>query len=59
MSVLEKEDWKRTVDLVTNAKQVVSSVQEVARKLADYATNISNASGTLLESFYLNNGQVC
>ncbi|KAH7691667.1 alpha/beta-Hydrolases protein [Dioscorea alata] len=44
MSVLEKDDWKRIVDLVTNAKQVVSSVQEVARKLADYATNISNAS---------------
>lgn len=47
MSVLEKDDWKRIVDLVTNAKQVVSSVQEVARKLADYAANISNASGPL------------
>lgn len=37
MSVLEKEDWKSVTDLVTNAKQVVSSVQDVARKLADYA----------------------
>lgn len=37
MSVFEKEDWKRIVELVTNAKQVVSSVQDVARKLADYA----------------------
>ncbi|XP_058208508.1 uncharacterized protein LOC131321637 [Rhododendron vialii] len=36
-SVLEKEDWKNVVGLVTNAKQVVSSVQDVARKLADYA----------------------
>ncbi|KAJ6842659.1 sn1-specific diacylglycerol lipase beta isoform X4 [Iris pallida] len=36
MSVLEKEDWKGFVDLVTNAKNVVSSVQDVARKLADY-----------------------
>lgn len=45
-SVLEKEDWKNVVGLVTNAKQVVSSVQDVARKLADYAqfrgqTNVS------------------
>ncbi|KAJ4726850.1 Sn1-specific diacylglycerol lipase alpha [Melia azedarach] len=37
MSVIEKEDWKNVIDLVTNAKQVVSSVQDVARKLADYA----------------------
>ena len=37
MTVFEKEDWKRIVELVTNAKQVVSSVQDVARKLADYA----------------------
>lgn len=37
MSVVEKEDWKNVIDLVTNAKQVVSSVQDVARKLADYA----------------------
>lgn len=37
MSVLEKEDWKGIVDLVTNAKQIMSSVQDVAQKLADYA----------------------
>ncbi|PON95079.1 Fungal lipase-like domain containing protein [Trema orientale] len=37
MSVVEKEDWRSFIDLVTNAKQVVSSVQDVARKLADYA----------------------
>lgn len=37
MSVVEKADWKNLIDLVTNAKQVVSSVQDVARKLADYA----------------------
>ncbi|KAL4596404.1 hypothetical protein ACB092_12G162200 [Castanea dentata] len=37
MSVIEKEDWKNVIGLVTNAKQVVSSVQDVARKLADYA----------------------
>ncbi|KAG2719098.1 hypothetical protein I3843_03G244200 [Carya illinoinensis] len=37
MSVIEKEDWKNVINLVTNAKQVVSSVQDVARKLADYA----------------------
>ncbi|BFG43013.1 hypothetical protein CerSpe_292860 [Prunus speciosa] len=37
MSVVEKEDWRSVIDLVTNAKQVVSSVQDVARKLSDYA----------------------
>uniref|UniRef100_A0A7N2MSD5 Fungal lipase-type domain-containing protein n=1 Tax=Quercus lobata TaxID=97700 RepID=A0A7N2MSD5_QUELO len=37
MSVIEKEDWKNVIGLVTNAKQVVSSVQDVAQKLADYA----------------------
>uniref|UniRef100_A0A0E0EV22 Fungal lipase-type domain-containing protein n=1 Tax=Oryza meridionalis TaxID=40149 RepID=A0A0E0EV22_9ORYZ len=37
VSVLEKEDWKHIVDIVTNAKLVVSSIQDVARKLADYA----------------------
>ncbi|KAK5813396.1 uncharacterized protein LOC108467565 [Gossypium arboreum] len=37
MSVVEKADWKSIVDLVTNAKLVMSSVQDVARKLADYA----------------------
>lgn len=35
--MIEKEDWKNVINLVTNAKQVVSSVQDVARKLADYA----------------------
>ena len=35
--MIEKEDWKSVIDLVTNAKQVVSSVQDVARKLSDYA----------------------
>ncbi|GAV58893.1 Lipase_3 domain-containing protein [Cephalotus follicularis] len=42
MRVVEKADWKGVIDLVTNAKQVVSSVQEVARKLADYAKFRSN-----------------
>ncbi|XP_062194415.1 uncharacterized protein LOC133897639 [Phragmites australis] len=37
VSVLEKEDWKHIVDIVTNAKLVVSSIQDVARKLGDYA----------------------
>uniref|UniRef100_A0A0D9XH36 Fungal lipase-type domain-containing protein n=1 Tax=Leersia perrieri TaxID=77586 RepID=A0A0D9XH36_9ORYZ len=37
VSVLEKEDWKHIVDIVTNAKLVVTSIQDVARKLADYA----------------------
>ncbi|XP_044501871.1 uncharacterized protein LOC123222911 isoform X2 [Mangifera indica] len=36
-SVIEKEDWKNVLDMVTNAKQMVSSVQDVARKFADYA----------------------
>lgn len=35
-TIFEKEDWKSVLDLVTNAKQVVSSVQDVARKLVDY-----------------------
>ncbi|CAM0885065.1 unnamed protein product [Alopecurus aequalis] len=35
--VLEKEDWKHIVDIVTNAKLVVTSIQDVATKLADYA----------------------
>ncbi|KAG4396906.1 hypothetical protein AAZX31_10G033500 [Glycine max] len=49
MSVIEKEDWKSVTDLVTNAKQFVSSVQDVARRLADYANfrrNKSLAVGT-------------
>lgn len=47
MSVVEKEDWKNVIDLVTNAKQVVSSVQDVALKLADYAnfTSKKDSSG--------------
>ncbi|XP_042458975.1 diacylglycerol lipase-beta-like isoform X2 [Zingiber officinale] len=36
MSVLGKEDWKGMFDLVANAKQVVSSVQDAARKLTSY-----------------------
>ncbi|KAA0042064.1 Alpha/beta-Hydrolases superfamily protein [Cucumis melo var. makuwa] len=37
MSLIGKEDWKSIIGLVTNAKQVVTSVQDVAQKLADYA----------------------
>nr|GMD15520.1 sn1-specific diacylglycerol lipase beta [Ipomoea batatas] len=37
MSVFEKGDWKGVVDLFTNAKQVVSSIQDVAQKLAEFA----------------------
>ncbi|EFH58105.1 lipase class 3 family protein [Arabidopsis lyrata subsp. lyrata] len=36
-SIIEKEEWKNIMDLVTNAKQVVTSVQDVARKVSDYA----------------------
>ncbi|KAM2911306.1 hypothetical protein FF1_004076 [Malus domestica] len=45
--VIEKEDWRSVIDLVTNAKQVVSSVQDVARKLSDYAKfgSSKNSSG--------------
>lgn len=35
--MVEKEDWRSVIDLVSNAKQVVSMVQDVGRKLADYA----------------------
>ncbi|KAI3676456.1 hypothetical protein L1987_86065 [Smallanthus sonchifolius] len=35
-SIFEKEDWRSVLDLVTNAKQVLSSVQDVAKKLVDY-----------------------
>jgi len=47
MSVLEKEDWKSVVEFLTNAKQVVTSVQDVARKVAEYAKfrNGTNPSG--------------
>lgn len=37
VSVFKREDWKGVIDLVANAKQVVSSVQDVARKLSEYA----------------------
>lgn len=37
ISVLEKEDWKSVVEFLNNAKQVVTSVQDVARKVAEYA----------------------
>lgn len=37
MTVFEKEDWRSLIGLVTNAKQVVNSVQDLASKLADYA----------------------
>lgn len=36
-SVFSREDWRGVIDMVTNAKQVVASVQDVARKLAEYA----------------------
>ena len=52
MSVIEKEDWKAIIDLVTNAKHVVSSVQDVARKLADYANFRRNKSATSKFSLY-------
>ncbi|GMH30828.1 hypothetical protein Nepgr_032671 [Nepenthes gracilis] len=45
-SVLEKEDWKSLLELVTNAKQVVSSVQDIARKVADYAKLKSRTSSS-------------
>ncbi|KAI3742665.1 hypothetical protein L1987_60357 [Smallanthus sonchifolius] len=35
-SIFEKVDWRSVSDLVTNAKQVLSSVQDVAKKLVDY-----------------------
>lgn len=35
--MIEKEEWKSVLDLVTNAKQVVSSVQDAARKVSEYA----------------------
>ncbi|KAJ3693085.1 hypothetical protein LUZ60_012180 [Juncus effusus] len=37
MTILEKEDWKAVIDIVTNAKLVVSSIQDVARKLSEIA----------------------
>ncbi|PWA38067.1 alpha/beta-Hydrolases superfamily protein [Artemisia annua] len=35
-TIFEKEDWKSVVDLVSNARHAVSSVQDAARKLVDY-----------------------
>ncbi|KAL7599656.1 hypothetical protein Lser_V15G27122 [Lactuca serriola] len=35
-TIFEKDDWKSVLDVVSNAKQVVSSVQDAARKLVDY-----------------------
>ncbi|CBI20943.3 unnamed protein product, partial [Vitis vinifera] len=37
MTVLEKEDWRSVIGLVTNAKQVVTPVQDVGSKVAGYA----------------------
>jgi hypothetical protein len=50
MSVVEKEDWKSVIGLVTNAKQVISSVQDVAQKLVDYARfgSKKNSSGNTI-----------
>ena len=46
-AVLEKEDWRSIIGLVTNAKQVMNSVQDVAGKLADYAKfrSVTDSSG--------------
>lgn len=41
-SIIEMADWKSIIELVSNAKQVVYSVQDVARKLADYAKFSTN-----------------
>ncbi|XP_041009514.1 uncharacterized protein LOC121253584 [Juglans microcarpa x Juglans regia] len=52
MSVVEKEDWENVINLVTNAKQVVSSVQDVAWKLADYAilgNNRTSSDGSFIK----------
>ncbi|XP_074316108.1 uncharacterized protein LOC141652501 [Silene latifolia] len=46
-TVLQTEDWKNVVEFVTNAKQVISSVQDVARKVADYANFRSETHDTL------------
>ncbi|GAB4841697.1 hypothetical protein Ancab_022419 [Ancistrocladus abbreviatus] len=37
MSVSDKEDMKSVVELVTNAKQVMSTVEDAALKVAEYA----------------------
>nr|CAB3452895.1 unnamed protein product [Digitaria exilis] len=46
VSVLEKEDLRHIVDIVTNAKLVVSSIQDVARKLGDYAKIVSTSTNS-------------
>lgn len=48
-SILDKEDRESVLELLTNAKQVVSSVQDVGKKLAQFATfkSGSNSSETL------------
>ncbi|XP_020682856.1 uncharacterized protein LOC110099891 [Dendrobium catenatum] len=46
MTILEMEDWKGIAELVTNAKHVVSSVQDVARKLAAYAAKFRKVSNS-------------
>ena len=43
---MEKEDWKHIVDIVTNAKLVVSSIQDVANKLADYAKVVTTSASS-------------
>jgi hypothetical protein len=43
---LEKEDWKHIVDIVTNAKLVVTSIQDVANKLADYAKVVTTSASS-------------
>ncbi|KAI7731706.1 hypothetical protein M8C21_025239 [Ambrosia artemisiifolia] len=35
-TIFEKDDWRSVVDIVANAKPVVSSVQDVAKKVVDY-----------------------
>ncbi|CAM8962550.1 unnamed protein product [Rhodiola kirilowii] len=47
-SILDKEDRRSILELVTNAKQVVNSVHDVGKKLAQYATfkSDSNSPGT-------------
>lgn len=49
ISVLKREDWKSFVDLITNARQVISSIQGVALKVAEYAKfgNKPRSSGKL------------
>lgn len=56
MAVIDKEDWKGLLGLFSNAKQVVSSVQDVAQKLADYAkinTNSKESLGKPLDFYFI------